>query len=134
MDIQSQFSMSKNVRIILFFSIEEYQFRTTFFVKYIFLCINFKMNLLLKWRLIFCNNVLSQYKNKHFSTFDFFVKMNLVSTVRHINVTISKYGYWQAASFLKIHGLCCYILHFFLRRADLLVCQTAIKKLRFSTL
>ena len=37
LDIQSQFSMSKNVRIFLKkIFIEEYQFRTTFFVKYIF--------------------------------------------------------------------------------------------------
>ena len=36
-DFQSQFSMSKNVRIFLKKNfIEEYQFRTTFFVKYIF--------------------------------------------------------------------------------------------------
>ena len=36
-DFQSQFSMSKNVQIFLKkIFIEEYQFRTTFFVKYIF--------------------------------------------------------------------------------------------------
>ena len=36
-DFQSQFSMSKNDRIFLKKKfIEEYQFRTTFFVKYIF--------------------------------------------------------------------------------------------------
>ena len=36
-DFQSQFSMSKNDRIFLKkIFIEEYQFRTTFFVKYIF--------------------------------------------------------------------------------------------------
>ena len=45
-DFQSQFSMSKNVRIFLKKNfIEEYQFRTTFVVKYIF--DNFKIERLL---------------------------------------------------------------------------------------
>ena len=53
--------ISKNVRTFLFFFfIEECQFRTTFFVQYIFGNFNFKINLLSKLCLIFGNKVLSQ--------------------------------------------------------------------------
>ena len=51
----SQFSMSKNFRIFLKkIFIEEYQFRTTFFVKYIFENFKIEQLLFLKWRLKPC--------------------------------------------------------------------------------
>ena len=53
-DFQSQFFMSKIIRIFLnFFFIEEYKFRSTFFVIGIFDKINFLTTLLLKLGQIF---------------------------------------------------------------------------------
>ena len=54
MDFQSQFSMSKIIRIFLnFFFIEEYKFRSTFLLLAFFDKINFLTTLLLKLGQIF---------------------------------------------------------------------------------
>ena len=54
LDFQSEFSMSKMIRIFHKKNfIEKYQFRRNFFVKSIFSDFNFKTILLLKWRPIF---------------------------------------------------------------------------------
>ena len=72
LDIQSQFSMSKNVRIFL----------NKIFPK---MTSNF-------WR--HCAISALKISKKHFATFDFLVKMKLVSTV-HKSTSLSKSGYSQ---------------------------------------
>ena len=62
-DFQSQFSMSK----IIFFFIEEYQFRSTFLLLTFFDKINFYIPLLLKWCPIFDSSPLIQ--NSKFNNF-----------------------------------------------------------------
>jgi hypothetical protein len=70
--------------------IGEYQFMATFFIKYNFWLLQFWNRVITKMVSNFWQHLLSQhysYQKKHVATFGFLVKMNLVSTVVHINST-----------------------------------------------